>query len=377
MLRKIVNVAAVLVFLVGAGLFLYPEFTKWQGGQDSEKAIAQFEREVEQMRGESGDFSDLPENETEQEDKGEEQSKEQGEQQAEPSGQEEPLQEEKQPVESGGGSQGTRLEQLHRVLEEYNQEISAHGQSGLGDPSSYETPVMDLKDYGLSENVIGTIWIPRMDVRLPIYLGANSANMARGAGLLGQTSMPLGSPDSNVVIAAHRGYKGIPMFRNIQSLQRGDKIQITTPWETLIYRVCDLKIISPEDTDEILIQEGRDLVTLLTCHPYTKNYQRYLVAAERSFEPVVGEEEDLAEAEASASEEPQEVEVVTAEGTQIQKISTAVQSPVRTEGSEEWGAGYSQQQIWLETWLPPVGAGVLLLIIAAGIWMRRKDKRRS
>ena len=68
---------------------------------------------------------------------------------------------------------------------------------------------------------------------------------------------------------------------------------------------------------------------------------------------------------------------MTAEGTQIQKISTAVQSPVRTEGSEEWGAGSSQQQIWLETWLPPVGAGVLLLIIAAGIWMRRKDKRRS
>ena len=106
--------------------------------------------------------------------------------------------------------------------------------------------------------------------------------MAKGAALLGETSMPLGETNSNTVIAAHRGWKGIPMFQNIQQIQLGDKIQITTPWDVLIYRVCDLKIISPDDSREIFIQEGRELVTLLTCHPYTHNYQRYLVFAERS-----------------------------------------------------------------------------------------------
>ena len=60
----------------------------------------------------------------------------------------------------------------------------------------------------------------------------------------------------------------------------GDKITLTTPWDTLVYRVCELKIIQPDDINAVLIQPGRDLLTLTTCHPYTQNTQRYLVIAE-------------------------------------------------------------------------------------------------
>ena len=95
--------------------------------------------------------------------------------------------------------------------------------------------------------MIAALWVPRLDLDLPVYLGASTENMARGGALLGQTSMPLGGANTNTVIAAHRGYYGAEMLRNVQQIQIGDKITLTTPWETLTYRVCELKIIQPDD----------------------------------------------------------------------------------------------------------------------------------
>ena len=40
------------------------------------------------------------------------------------------------------------------------------------------------------------------------------------------------------------------------------------PWERLRYKVTKIKVIDPYDTDKILIQKGKDMITLLTCHPY-------------------------------------------------------------------------------------------------------------
>ena len=125
------------------------------------------------------------------------------------------------------------------------------------------------------------LWILRPNLELPVYLGASRENMAKGAALLGQTSMPLGGENTNTVLAAHRGYYGAEMLRNVQQIQSGDN-QLTTPWDTLIYRVAELKIIDPADISlGTAYQPGPVLLTLSTCHPYTQNYQRYLVIAER------------------------------------------------------------------------------------------------
>lgn len=91
---------------------------------------------------------------------------------------------------------------------------------------------------------------------------------------MGQTSLPLGQKDSNCVIAAHRGYQGIPYFRDIEQLKTGDRVIIKNPWETLTYKVTKIKVIDPYDTDQILIHKGKDMVTLLTCHPY-RGHGRY------------------------------------------------------------------------------------------------------
>lgn len=91
---------------------------------------------------------------------------------------------------------------------------------------------------------------------------------------MGQTSLPVGQKDSNCVIAAHRGYLGTPYFRDIEQLKTGDQVIIRNPWERLDYRVIKIKVIDPYDMDKILIQKGKDMVTLLTCHPY-RGHGRY------------------------------------------------------------------------------------------------------
>lgn len=117
-----------------------------------------------------------------------------------------------------------------------------------------------------------------MHVKLPLYLGATLENMRKGAAIMGETSLPLGTKNSNCVIAAHRGYQGIPYFREIEKLNVGDRVIIQNPWEKLSYRVEQIKIIKPDDSDQIRIQKGKDMVTLLTCHPYRSHGKfRYVV----------------------------------------------------------------------------------------------------
>lgn len=160
---------------------------------------------------------------------------------------------------------------LYQEAVSYNQKIYKNGQSGLKDAWSYRTSPIRLKD---GKKRFGYIKIKKMDVKLPLYLGATLENMRKGAAIMGETSLPLGTKNSNCVIAAHRGYEGIPYFREIERLKVGNRVIIKNPWEKLTYRVEEIKIIQPDDSDQIKIQKGKDMVTLLTCHPY-RGHGRY------------------------------------------------------------------------------------------------------
>lgn len=166
----------------------------------------------------------------------------------------------------------------------YNEQIWQERQGGLCDPWSYEQPSFSLEAYGIEE-VFGVISIPKLDINMPIYLGASYQHLADGAAQLSQTSLPIGGNNTNCVIAGHRGWKGASYFRYVPELQPGDEVIITNLWETLRYKVCETKIIAPYEVQEILIQEGRELLTLLTCHPYASGgRQRYVVLCERTEE---------------------------------------------------------------------------------------------
>ena len=130
--------------------------------------------------------------------------------------------------------------------------------------------------------MFAVISIPAINLSMPIYLGATDAHLTAGAAQLSQTSLPIGGTNTNCVIAGHRGYNGAAYFRNITELQPGDVIQITNLWETLTYTVKTTDIIEPYDVEKILIREGKDMITLLTCHPYASGgKQRYVVYCER------------------------------------------------------------------------------------------------
>ena len=168
----------------------------------------------------------------------------------------------------------------------YNETIYTQGQTGLSCEYDYQKPSFRLSDYGLGDEVFGVISIPAMELEMPIYLGATEQHMAAGAAHLSQTSLPIGGENTNCVIAGHRGYNGASYFRYIDKLKVGDLVSVTNLWETLTYRVCEIKIIDPHDVTEILIQPGRELLTLLTCHPYASGgRQRYVVYCERVESP--------------------------------------------------------------------------------------------
>ena len=167
-------------------------------------------------------------------------------------------------------------------LQVYNRRIYAEKQSALVDLEACETPAADLTTYGIEDEIIGVLEIPVMELTMPIYLGASDAHLAAGAAVLGNTSAPIGGDSTNCVIAGHRGWKGADYFRHIDRLQVGDTVTLTNLWETLTYAVTDIEIIQPHEVEKIKIQTNRDLLTLLTCHPYANGgRQRYVVYCER------------------------------------------------------------------------------------------------
>ena len=173
--------------------------------------------------------------------------------------------------------------ELLTALQEYNQRIYAEKQSGLVDLEACEEPAADLLAYDIDDEIIGVLEIPAMELTMPVYLGASDAHLAAGAAVLGNTSAPIGGDNTNCVIAGHRGWRGADYFRHIDKLTVGDTITLTNLWETLTYTVADIQIIQPHEVEKIKIQQGQDLLTLLTCHPYASGgKQRYVVYCQRT-----------------------------------------------------------------------------------------------
>lgn len=173
-------------------------------------------------------------------------------------------------------------ESLWEDMLAYNRQIWAEKQEGLCDPWSYQQPSFTLGEYGLEDEVFGVISIPAIDLEMPLYLGATSSHLAKGAAQLSQTSLPIGGMNTNCVIAGHRGFNGAIYFRNVPELKIGDEVIVTNLWETMTYTVTETQVILPNEVDQILIQEGRDMITLLTCHPYASGgIQRFLVFCDR------------------------------------------------------------------------------------------------
>ena len=270
---------------------------------------------------------------------------------------------------------------FYQAAKAYNASLLSSGQEAMTSRSDLEQFALSALDYGYAENIIGTIQIPRMEIELGLYLGANSENMAKGVAIFGMTSLPLGRESENVAIAGHRGWRGAPMFREIQKLQIDDPIYVTTPWQALVYRVFEIRIVTPEDNTWCKIQQGRTLISLMTCHPYGQNYQRYIVLAELCQEDKPSEEEILQNNLQSYDPAPREVTLVNSDGTS----ETVIVDPasIQPDGSE-YGSVLSNFVILAEDNMKTAAWIAAVLVSLTGIWLTvltvrdlRKQQKRG
>lgn len=176
---------------------------------------------------------------------------------------------------------------VDRILakaEEYNKAVATYsydnGIANYGDTykeiiNSYD----DILNFGNS--LIGYIEIPSINVYLPIYHGDLDNVLDKGSAHMEGTSFPIGGAGTHAVISAHSGYPRQKFFDDIDKLKKGDTFSITVLNKKLEYKVTEINIVKPTDTSHTRVQQGKDLVTLVTCYPYGVNTHRLLVTAER------------------------------------------------------------------------------------------------
>ena len=214
----------ILILVVGLSLMLYPSFPNWWNEAHQSRAIAAYSQEV----------SKLDEN---------------------------------------------RYDELWQQAWEYNRSLVGRENVYLLDDSQkaeYER-LLDVSGMG----IMGYIEIPSINVSLPIYHGTEESVLQVAVGHLEWTSLPVGGESTHCVLSGHRGLPSAKLFTDLDRLVVGDRFRLGVLDQVLTYEVDQILIVEPQDTEALLIEEGKDLCTLVTCTPYSINTHRLLVRGHR------------------------------------------------------------------------------------------------
>ena len=131
------------------------------------------------------------------------------------------------------------------------------------------------------DGIMGMVEIPKIDVELPIYHDTTEEVLKNAAGHLEGSSLPIGGKSTHSVISAHRGLPSAILFTDLDKMKKGNHFMIYVLDDILCYEVDRISIVKPEDTSDLNVEKGRDLMTLLTCTPYGVNTERLLVRGHR------------------------------------------------------------------------------------------------
>ena len=161
-----------------------------------------------------------------------------------------------------------------------------YNESLLDRPNTYTLNEEQKADYnrildigGLG--IMGYIEVPSVGITLPIYHGTDEAILQIAVGHLEWTSLPVGGESSHCVVSGHRGLPSAKLFTDLDKLVVGDVFIFRVLDEILTYEVDQILIVEPHETDSLLIQQGQDLCTLITCTPYGVNSHSLLVRGHR------------------------------------------------------------------------------------------------
>ena len=163
--------------------------------------------------------------------------------------------------------------------DEYSKALKYNENLFLGmEKENYDT----ILNYA-STQIMATIQIPVIDVDLAIYHGTSDEVLNRGIGHFEFSSLPSGGKNSHCILTGHRGMPSAKLFTRLDELKKKDRIYIHVCKKTLVYEVVDSFVVEPEDILDMGIEEGQDLLSLVTCTPYGINTKRMVVKAKRIF----------------------------------------------------------------------------------------------
>lgn len=131
------------------------------------------------------------------------------------------------------------------------------------------------------DGMMGYVAIPKIDIRIPIYHTVKEEVLEKAAGHLEGSSLPAGGESTHAVISAHRGLPSAALFTDLDKLVEGDHFLLYILDDILCYQVDKISVVEPDDTKDLTVEDGQDLVTLLTCTPYGVNSHRLLVRGHR------------------------------------------------------------------------------------------------
>ena len=178
-----------------------------------------------------------------------------------------------------------KREEYADEINKYNQELYS-GRIQLQDPFKEMFEEKKTGKYNellnINKNgIMGTIVIPAINIKLPIYHGTSEKILEKGIGHLEGSSLPLGGENTHTVLTGHTGLSNAKLFTDLSEMKEGDIFFLNILGEQLVYQINQIRIVLPTDLEELYIKKGKDYCTLVTCTPYGVNTHRILVRGER------------------------------------------------------------------------------------------------
>lgn len=191
------------------------------------------------------------------------------------------------------------------------EDAQAYNRTLVGKTGRYDMTDEEREQYDRLLDVSGTgvmgyLEIPSIKCSLPIYHGTGEAVLQIAVGHIEGSSLPVGGSGTHCVLSGHRGLPSARLFTDLDKLVEGDTFLMRVLDETLTYEVDQIRIVLPNELDDLEIEEGKDYCTLVTCTPYGINSHRLLVRGHR----------------VENQEEPQNVRV-TSDAVQIETLIVA------------------------------------------------------
>ena len=133
-----------------------------------------------------------------------------------------------------------------------------------------------------SNDYMCTLSIPKINVELPVYHDTSDKVLAKALGHLEGTSLPVGGKETHSFITGHRGLPSSKLFVRLDELEKEDMFYVQLYDNVLAYKVVNIQVVEPDNTEIMTIEKGKDLVSLVTCTPYGINSHRLVVTGERT-----------------------------------------------------------------------------------------------